>query len=190
MKREDKLNIRGHLEIIKVYSDGKEETHWADHNVIVSGMGVGLAYLFSNLGSSSILDYQIKYVQLGVSGSIDYGVSTYKLTSSLPDNYLTNTTLPYSVHNQYQNGATIPDEAYIIIPAHNIQRASPTSVRFNIVIPEEALNINTPFNEIGLFMKNPRGQATTESILVAYRYFTSLEKTSDFSILFRWTLHF
>jgi len=190
MRREDKLNIRGHLEIIKVYSSGKEEVHWADHNVIVSGMGVGLAYLFSNLGSSSILDYQIKYVQLGVSGSSDYGVSTFKLTSSLPDTYLQNTSLPISIHSQYQNGGSIPDEAYITIPAYNIQRASPTSVRFNIVIPEEALNISEPMNEIGLFMKNPRGLSPIESILVAYRYFTPLDKTSDFSILFRWTLHF
>lgn len=190
MRKEDHLNTRGYLEIIKIYPDGREEVHWKDNNVIVSGMGVGLAYLFSELGSSSILDFQIKYVQLGVSGSSNYGVSTYQLVSNLPYSTLSSYNLPISQHSQYTNGTVEGHRGYIVIPANNIQRVSPTSVRFNIVIPEDALNIVTPFNEIGLFMKNPIGQNPMQSILVAYRYFTDLEKTSDFSILFRWTIHF
>jgi hypothetical protein len=153
-------------------------------------MGYGLAHLFSELGSTNILDYQIKYSQLGISGTSNYGVSTFKLASCVPFNQLSGTDLPVTQHSHYQNGSVVTDQPFIIIPAQNIQKASATSVRFNIVIPENALNITEPLNEIGLFMKNPTGQATTESVLVAYRYFTSLEKTNDFSILFRWTIHF
>jgi hypothetical protein len=45
--------------------------------------------------------------------------------------------------------------------------------------------------EVGLFMKNPTGNANTnQSILVAYRNFSEIYKTNDFSLIFRWTLNF
>lgn len=190
MRKEDKFNIKGHLDIIKVYPDGKEEVHWSDHNVIVSGMGVGLAYMFSHLSSSSVLDYQIRYAQLGISGTTNYGVSTFKLVSSLPYSTLSGQPMPTTQHSQYQNGTTVTNQGYITIPANNVIKVSPTSVRYHIIIPQEALNNNLVFNEIGLFMKNPRGQNPIESILVAYRYFTNLSKTDQYALLFRWTLYF
>ena len=40
-------------------------------------------------------------------------------------------------------------------------------------------------------MKNPMGAAIqNESILVAYRNFSDIYKTNDFSLIFRWTLNF
>jgi len=190
MRREDKFNIKGHLDIVKIYPDGREELHWSDHNVITSGMGLGLAYLFSNLGSSSILDFQIRYAQLGTSGSSNYGVSTFTLTSSLSYSELSSQPLPTSIHSQYKNGTVESNQGFIVIPSNNILKVSPTSVRYHIVIPQDALNSSHIFNEIGLFMKNPRGQATIESVLVAYRYFTNLVKTNEFAVLFRWTIYF
>jgi hypothetical protein len=190
MRKEDKFNIKGHLDIVKIYPDGREELHWSDHNVITSGMGWGLAHLFSELGSSSILDFQIRYAQLGVSGSTDYGVSTYKLNSSLSYAALSGQPLPTSQNSQYQNGFLAGFEGYIVIPSNNIIKVSPTSVRYHIIIPQDALNNSYVFNEIGLFMKNPRGQPSIESVLVAYRSFTNLSKTNEYALLFRWTLYF
>ena len=45
-------------------------------------------------------------------------------------------------------------------------------------------------NEVGLFMKNPRNNPVVSPILVAYRKFSGIIKTSDFSLVFRWTLNF
>jgi hypothetical protein len=80
----DTFNPTGHLEVWKVYRDGTKELHWTDHNVITSGMGIGLAQLYSASGSDSILDYQILNFQVGTSGdTTNYGVSSYKLQGPL-----------------------------------------------------------------------------------------------------------
>ena len=84
----DELGIYGHLTIIKRFQDGEEEVVFDDHNVIVSGMGVGLSYMFNGSGSNSVLDYQIDRFQLGVSGKPDQTPSlelssTYQLSGPL-----------------------------------------------------------------------------------------------------------
>ena len=45
-------------------------------------------------------------------------------------------------------------------------------------------------NEIGLFIKNPKANATETSVLAAYRYFSNVRKTNNFAIVFRWTISF
>ena len=42
----EKVKAKGNLEVWKVYDDGSEELHFSEHNVITSGMGVGLAHMF------------------------------------------------------------------------------------------------------------------------------------------------
>ncbi len=194
MKKKDNLNIHGHLEVIKVYSDGREEIHWSEKNVITSGMGVGLAYLFARLApaSSNILDYQIRYFQLGVSGSSNYGTSTYELTSAIPVSYLSaSPDLIFQSHTQLKNGAPVANQPFIYISPANVYKASPTTVRFHLIIPQNCLNnVGVPINEVGLFMKNPTGQNPFQSILVAYKYFSSVFKTDDYALLFRWTINF
>ena len=190
MRNSDTLNPTGHLEILKIYPDGTEELHWSDHNVITSGMGVTLGYLFSETGSSSILDFQLAYAQVGVSGSANYGTSTFKLVSSVPYSQLSGNDLIAGTHSQLQNGTTFTDQPFISIAPNNVYRASPTSVRYHIIIPQNALNLSVPLNEIGLFSKNPRQQSPEESILVAYKSFSNLLKFTDFSLLFRWTIYF
>ena len=70
------LGITGHLKIIKKMSTGEEEVLLDDPNIIVSGMGVGLSYLFTASGSDSILDYQIERFQVGISGPPEGGVTS------------------------------------------------------------------------------------------------------------------
>ena len=48
----EELDIKGHLTISKIYSNGSEEIVFDDHNIIVSGMGVALAHLFALSGSN------------------------------------------------------------------------------------------------------------------------------------------
>lgn len=195
----DYLNINGHVTIHKLFDDGREELVYDDHNVIVSGMGVGLACFFGLSGSNSIIDYQIDRYQIGVSGSQGREVSS---TNSLLG--------PLSSFFEYtgEEGDVFPLSAnqvkgsfdgniawYGAIPAHNITRIDDTSVRYTITIDKDSCNNirseTTYLNEVGLFMRNPLGlNPIPAPILVAYKYFSPIRKTSDFALVLRWTLNF
>ena len=190
----DKFKPRGFLEVIKLYEDGSEEVHFTENNVITSGMGVGLSHLFGGSGADKVSDYQILNFQVGTGGNTnDYGTSSFKLNTPLIEaNYLTTgSEVLIENYNPIQNGAVKGStEAFVRQPFSNIQRVSPTSIRFNLILDRYTANITTKLDEVGLFMRNPRGLDTPSPILVAYRPFTGLKKTSTFSLLFKWTLHF
>ena len=195
----DDLGINGHLQIAKLYKSGEEEIVFDDHNIIVSGMSVGLTYLFAGLGSTKVTDFQIDRVQLGVSGYAALETSTtYQLSGPLSSTleYGTDTDIYAIQASQLVNGATQTSKTFLKIPHSKITRINDNSLRYTIVLDEEACNnlsrnsVELSLNEIGLFMKNPTGQVTDTSILVAYRVFSSIRKTDDFSLIFRWTINF
>tara|TARA_R110001583_G_scaffold65974_1_gene190226 strand:- start:3378 stop:3959 length:582 start_codon:yes stop_codon:yes gene_type:complete len=187
------MNPTGHLQIFKLYEDGREELYFDDQNVITSGMGVGFSHLFSASGASSIVDYQIINFLVGSGGNYDdYGVSTYKLELPVQEadhwgsdsQIITETLTP--IESGVLAGATYP---FARIRFSNVHKVTNTSVRYTLVIDRSTLNTKY-INEIGLYMRNPRGLSTPSPILVAYRPFTTITKTSDFSLIFRWTLQF
>lgn len=195
----EEKGINGHLTIIRQWSDGQEEVLLDDSNVIVSGMGVGLSYLFTGSGSDTILDYQIDRFQVGVSGPPAGGVTSgiFELSGQLTESeYGAGSNLFISVNNQLTNGATTTNRAFARIPTSKMTRIGDSSVRYTLVLDEEACNGITRnssdmnINEIGMFMKNPTGAATDSPILVCYRTFSNIRKTDDFSLIFRWTLNF
>lgn len=196
----ENLNIKGHLTISKITPTG-EELVFDDKNIIVSGFGWGLAYLFARLGgSTSIVDYQIDRVQLGVSGHSGNQVSsTFQLSGPLSSvaEYTTNgdsNVFAFSA-NQWKNAVLDSTPRYFAkIPFSKVTKVDDRSVRYTIFIDEDSCNsltrsgVDANLNEIGLFMKNPLGVSPDGSVLVAYRYFTNIRKTSDFGLLFRWTI--
>lgn len=198
------LDIKGHLEITKCYRNGDKEVVFDDHNIIVSGMGLGLAQMFSLSGPPTIVDYQIDRFQVGVSGSPAREVTT---TNQLAG--------PLSSINEYGTQARIlivsgnhaktlstyaENQVFGYIPQHKVSRIGPNSVRYTLTLDEESGNEvsrngeTLALNEVGLFMKNPLGDRFSlgedTSVLVAYRYFSPIAKTTDFSLVFRWTLSF
>jgi hypothetical protein len=198
------LDIKGHLQITKCYQDGSQEIVFDDHNIIVSGMGLGLAQMFSLSGPPTVLDYQIDRFQVGVSGSSNLEVvSTNELAG------------PLSSLSEYGDQARIfilsgnhaltldnynEAEWFGYIPQHKVSRVGPNSVRYTLTLDQDAANEiqrdgeTVALNEVGLFMKNPLGDRFSlgedTSVLVAYRYFSPIAKTTDFSLVFRWTLSF
>jgi len=206
----EELGINGHLTIIKRYKDGGEEILFDDHNIIVSGMGVSLTYLFTASGSNTVLDYQIDRFQLGVSGraagvtdTVLETSTTYQLSGPLvegvaPGGYGAGSNLFVDRATQITNTTDTTDVYFALIPANKITRIADNSVRYTLVVDDEAANglrsdgsEDAYLNEIGLFVKNPRGDTSpTASILVAYRTFSNIRKTNDFSLIFRWTLNF
>lgn len=192
MKVLSELTPTGHLQIFKSYPNGRQEKVFDDHNVIVSGMGVGLAYLFAGSGSTTINDYQIRYFQLGTGGSNNYGVSTYELVTPLTSSqYFTSGEMVIETHNQIKNGVESFTSPFARIAFNHVQRVSDTSVRFILVVGRNNVNnLANPLNEVGLFMQNPKGGTPKKSILVAYKKFSDILKTDDFSLIFYWTLNF
>ena len=193
------MGITGHLNIVRRWNDGQEEVLLDDSNIIVSGMGVGLSYLFTGSGSDSILDYQIDRFQVGVSGPPDGGVTSgiYELSGQLTEaEYGAGSNLFIQVADQLTNGSITSNRAFARTPKNKITRIGDSSVRYTLVLDEEACNDlsrsseDLNINEIGMFMKNPTGNTDDQSILVCYRTFSNIRKTSDFSLIFRWTLNF
>ncbi len=192
------MGINGHLTIIRQWNDGQEEVLLDDSNIIVSGMGVGLSYLFTGSGSDSVLDYQVDRFQVGVSGPPEGGVvsSIYELSGAIGDEYGGGSNLFTTTNTQITGASLTPDRTFALIPANKITRIGDSSVRYTIVLDEEACNDLTrdgedaSLNEIGMFMKNPTGSSDAQPILVCYRTFSDIRKTIDFSLIFRWTLNF
>ena len=204
MRNKENFTPSGHLEIYKIYEDGTEELVFDDPNTITSGMGVGLGLLYAGSGSQVMTDFQIRYFQLGTSGDsvVDtYGVSQYSLVSAFGQVYGTadygsDTTIPIVSHQlmswdgeakDTDIGST--DWLFLLISDNAIKRVDLNSVTYILYIDRETCN-NQIVNEIGLFMENPLGYSTKLSNMVAYRPFVSISKTSDFSLLFKWTLNF
>jgi len=192
------LGITGHLTISKKRRGGKEKVIFDDHNIIVSGMGVSLAYHFTGSGSDSVLDYQIDRFQLGVSGPPAGGVvsSIYELSGGLLlHEYGAGSNLFIELGDQIKNG-TLSNTAAAKIPASKITKIGNASVRYTLVVDEEACNNlirdgnPASLNEVGLLIKNPTGWSVDRPILVAYRNFSDIVKTDDFSLIFRWTINF
>lgn len=195
------LNVKGHLTISKV-TPGKEEIIFDDKNMIVSGMGWALSYLFSGRGSTSITNYQIDRFQLGVSGNSAAQVSsTFQLSGPLSSlgEYITDNDSNLYVFSSYhyKSGVVAATPSWLgKIPFSKVTKLDDRSVRYSIFIDEDSCNdlsrggASINLNEIGLFMKNPLGDPDDGSVLVAYKYFSNIRKTSDFGLLFRWTISF
>jgi hypothetical protein len=194
MRNRESINPTGYLEIFKIFPDGRQELHWADNNVITSGMGVGLAALYSEEyeGVDGILNFQIKYFQVGVSGTSNYGVSTIQLVSAVSSTLLSAGSLVLTSHLQHLRGTNTTNQTFIEISHSNIYRVSQTAVRYHLIIPADSgNNIGVPINEVGLYMKNPFNIGPPpSSLLVAYKYFSPILKTEDFALLFRWQINF
>lgn len=198
------LDVKGHLEITKCYPDGSREVVFDDHNIIVSGMGVGLAQMFSLSGPPTVLDYQIDRFQVGVSGSVGKEVaSTNELAGPLSgiDEWGDQARILIVSGNHATTISTYKEnQIFGYIPQHKVSRIGPNSVRYTLTLDQDAANEiqrdgeTVSLNEVGLFMKNPLGDKFSlgedTSMLVAYRYFSPIAKTTDFSLVFRWTLSF
>tara|TARA_Y100001951_G_scaffold104041_1_gene114466 strand:- start:3724 stop:4332 length:609 start_codon:yes stop_codon:yes gene_type:complete len=202
MNNNEVLNASGHLEIIKIYPDGKQEKVFDDQNVITSGMGVGLAMLFAGQGSSTVEDFQIRFFQVGSGAPTTYDYKQAALggpvgatTAGVAETASYGGDVYISRHKRMlsNGGASTDSESFALIPDYVIKKSSPTSVTFNLYLPVTS-SWPQDLDEIGLFMSNPLAALIAtkarRSVLVAYRTFTAIRKTDEFSLLFKWKLSF
>jgi hypothetical protein len=199
----NELGVKGHLTIHKVVN-GDEELVYDEDNVIVSGFGWALSHLYGRVGSNTITDYQVDRVKLGVSGYAGLQVSsTSDLSGALSSTteYLgesSDSNLNVVSGYRWENDAVVTTpQIYSKIPFSKVTKVDDRTVRYTIFIDEDSCNnLSRPgvsessLNEIGLFIKNPKADNIETSILAAYRYFSNIRKTSDFALVFRWTISF
>lgn len=184
------MNPYGELEIYKVYEDGTQELAFSEHNVITSGMGVGFSHLFAASGGTSIVDYQIRNFQVGSGGDFnDYGASTFQLQAPITETDLSGGELFIENLTPIQNGVVVGAEDFPRIRFSNIHRVTDASVRYTLVLDRGSAQ-GVALDEVGLYMRNPRGLDPPSPILVAYRPHTEIVKNNTFSLIYRWTLTF
>jgi len=181
----DKVPYQGEIEIVKIYDDGREEVHYKDSNVIVSGLGVGLSRLFSGEGSDKVEDYLLSHYQLGVSGSSDLQVTTtYALGSSLPLYDYTDLDIPSLVvtENQIKNDYIFSNQAF---GRTNLPVFDGNSIRFNIIIDKLLANNlksnrkDLYLNEVGLYMADPLGGTVRTTNMQYYDGVTTKDAKHD-----------
>lgn len=185
----------GYLEVYKRYPSGEEELVWEENNFIVSGMGVGFSHLFSGSGSTNISDYQILNFQVGVSGTSSLGTATYELSGplSIAEYQSTGSEVIIETLAPIKNGVVSVSEDFVRLFFTNIHRVTETSVRYTLIVDRYSsnnLSDDAEINEVGLFMRNPTGNASPSPILVAFRSFNGIRKNDSFALVFRWTLQF
>ena len=152
--------------------------------------------LYSGSGGGNIADFQILNFQVGTGGDpTSYGTSSFKLVSpcNLGQYLSTGSEANIESLSPIQNGVVAGSaESFIRFPFNNVQKINKNTVRYNLIIDKYTLNgLSTNIDEVGLFMRNPRGVSNgAKPILVAYRPFNGLKKTSTFSLVLKWTLNF
>ena len=194
MSNPDILTPRGELEIWKVYDDCRpDECVLNDHNIITSGLGISLAYLYAGSGASSVLEYQVNMFQIGSGTTSPAAMSLQQLNDPLiADQYKSaGSLLATEDRSLLVNGAATEDtQTFVKIPYTQIQKVGSKTVRYTLILDKNSANdLGENLKEVGLFMKNPRGVSPEASVLIAYRQF-DLPKASDFALVFKWSIIF
>ena len=132
---------------------------------------------------------------MGSGAPTSYDYTQYKLGGyqTVTSEYGSNVVLSEHKRMGPAGGASTDTEIFMLIPDNVIKKSSPTSVTYVLYLPEDA-SFEQNLDEIGLFMSNPLSLLITgqgrRSPMVAYRTFTSIKKTSEFSLVFKWKLSF
>lgn len=196
----------GKLNIKKVYKD-REEVVAENLNIVTNGMAINLANFFIKASNKNINSNKIRYAQLGTS-TVNYNTIEgetkrvfYQLGSALQEVSSYGTRISSKITNHYQ---TIISSNYIDptvvsfdkikskfleIPRKNFTRKKDNALAIRIVI-ENGMANGKNLSEIGLFADNPFNKVgkNKQSVLIAYKNFTPIAKTAEFSIVFDWII--
>tara|TARA_R110002051_G_scaffold4603_2_gene25172 strand:+ start:95 stop:772 length:678 start_codon:yes stop_codon:yes gene_type:complete len=210
--------LRGHITICKVYSDGTEDTIVDRANLVTAGLGSSFIDIQRGQGSENVDGFSPYYFQVGTS-SMDYdttvATSSYFYQLSTPfswDDYGDDT--DFIVESKYRGfnastddgGSTYTellftsavlssiafsgtDEYFSKVKEGRLSKFFMDSFESEIVLDEKTGN-GKEISEIGLFAKNPKGFKEDSPLLMAYRSFTPVTKTSEFSLVVHWSVGF
>jgi hypothetical protein len=208
--------ISGHITICKVYKDGTEETVLDRANMIVAGLGSSFLDIQKGVGSTVAADYAPAYFQIGTGAPSFNAVDTsgfwYQVCAPISwQQYGEDTDLTITERYRGFYASSVIDGIYqeleqtkaplssVIFSGSdgyfaNIARGSVTknfldSFEAQIVLDENTAN-GLALTEVGLFAKNPKGFYLDTPVMMAYRSFAALNKTSEFSLVINWSIGF
>ena len=215
MKFDEMNSVKGFLEIYRVYKDGKEELAYSENNVITSGMGLTLAHAFAADQAADVSSFQANWMQVGTGASSTaikdnptvQVSSRADCLSSLPmDKYGDANTIGLVVSAMTYHtsaGTTIPTtpgadggQAFAKVPPAFVHRVSDRKVMWRLILNDSAANQEHStvhggaLNEVAIFANNPTQSQPPVLYMIAYRAFSNITKTSDFTLDFRWTIEF
>ena len=212
--------MKGHVTIYKVYKDGTKEVVEDSSNMITAGLGSSVVDLFQTGGSQNFNDYQPAYFQVGTNSIgynsslaassffyhlsaplswSNYGVDSNDTITTLRRGFNASTTDSGASYSEIlftdptlsstTFSATTTKEAFVGVGNSRKTKVYFDAVEIEIVLDETTANGNT-ISEIGLFSKNPKGLVRDTPLLMAYKKFTGIPKTKEYSLVFHWSLGF
>lgn len=194
----------GELKITLEYKEGMTVSWHESINSISDGMGYGLTNLFSTKGAEDPTDFAISYFQLG-QGSLSSYLPTqstnknfYSLASAFTtSDYGSSSTNTLLSLNQIGSsggnfsspvGYTTSSTTFVEIDPDNKSTFYKGGFTTRLIVDNTTAN-GKSISEAGLFMKNPDGDFGIDSpIMVSYKTFNPIQKTSDFRVIFDWNL--
>ena len=207
--------IRGQLTVCKIYSDGTSEEVFSESNMITAGLGAAFLDIMHRSGSAFAEDYRPRYFQFGTgtrtlpsnaTSSIFFKLDTpldwagygedsdmeiyerYRgFYASSNDGGLTYGEVEYADPVFSSVVFSGSDEYFAQIRGQHVTRLYYDSFESLIVLDNNSGNGST-ISEVGLFAKNPKGYVYDSPLLMAYKSFTGIAKTSDFALSFRWNI--
>lgn len=210
--------IRGHITVCKIYKDGTTELVLDKANLVTAGLGSSFLDIQQGTGSKYLEDYTPRYFQVGT-GVVGYAnpqmaSSTFYQLSAPLDWAAYGEDTDISLVRRYRgfnastadSGVTYSellmtsaalssivfsgaDGYFGEITAGKITRFFVDSFEAEIILDENSANGQT-ISEIGLFSKNPKGFEKDSPLLMAYKDFTPLVKTSEFTLAVHWSIGF
>ena len=207
MRFDDAGTTTGHLEVYKIYKDGTEELHFSEKNVITSGMGLTLAYAFAAVADADVSSFQANWMQIGTGASTTAIIASSNvqvsgradLLSAIPrSQYGSENTIGLTTSSMsYMTSAdTTRTSAFVKVPPAFIHRVSDRKVMWRLVLNDSACNIadsavhGGALNEVSIFSNNPMEVNPPVLFMIAYRDFSQIIKTNEFTLDFRWTIEF
>ena len=201
--------MQGHVTVCKVYKDGTQETVVDESNMITAGLYSAFLDVLHQAGSKYAEDYRPRYYQFGTgtqsipgdsTSSIFFGLASPLSWQLYGDDTDLKVEKRYRVFPVY-NGSELQfedptfsaisysgvDEYFAEIGGEYSTRIYYDSFEAILTLDNNTGNGRT-ISEAGLFAKNPRGYAQDSPTLMAYKSFTGIPKTSDFSIIIRWNI--
>lgn len=195
-------NTSGHLKIYKDTGDSLEKLQEYD-NIITIGFAVNVVNLLTGNPNNPVENIAPTHCQIGT-GVVDYiqgGTSNnffYELKSALTKaQYGRNQKRKIITKNQItsinneinpiQENAVTTQSAFLQIPKSSIILKKESGIQVRIIIDKNTANGLT-LREIGLFTgdaSNPRDKTLA---LSCYKQFSPIQKTSDYSLIFDWTI--
>ena len=210
--------ISGHVTVYKIYKDGTEETVLDKANLVTAGLGSSFLDIQQGIGSKYIDDYAPHYFQVGTdvigwSGTVreasstfyqlsapfdwsDYGVDTDIILSKRYRGFNASTEDSGATYTELLNTSALSatvfsgaDQYFGKVRAGNVTKFFVDSFEAEIILDENSGN-GKSITEIGLFSKNPKGFEKDSPLLMAYKNFDAMVKTSEFSLVVHWTIGF